>query len=94
MDSAGSPSDWASGAAAAATGLGILTFALFPLAVPIVILTIVATLPLALPVVVLALAGAILVGIWAVLRAVVRGLGRLGRRAPIAPMHGAAKERT
>src|SRR5688572_3712 len=54
MDSPSSRSEMVIGIGAAATGLGVLIFALFPLALPIVILTIVATLPLALPLVGLA----------------------------------------
>ncbi|MGH2985550.1 MAG: hypothetical protein ACRDLO_02545 [Solirubrobacterales bacterium] len=79
MDSAGSRSDWVFGTAAAATGVGILTFALFPLAIPIVVLTIVATLPFALPLIAVAAIAAILIGAWLGIRAAGRGIRRLGR---------------
>jgi hypothetical protein len=46
-----------SGASVALVGLGALSFALIPLALPILILTVVATIPLLLPVVALALLG-------------------------------------
>jgi hypothetical protein len=79
MDSAGSRPDWVSGTAAAGTGVGILTFALFPLAIPIVVLTIVATLPLALPLIAVAAIAVILAGAWLGIRAAGRGIRRLGR---------------
>ena len=44
-----------SGASVALVGLGIVTFALFPLALPILILTAAATIPLLLPVVAIGL---------------------------------------
>ena len=78
MDSTGSRSDWVIGGAAVATGLGVLMFALFPLALPIVILTIVATLPLALPLVGLTVVVAVLVGTWFGIRSAGRGIRRLG----------------
>jgi hypothetical protein len=81
MDSAGSRDDWVSGTAAAATGLGVLTFALFPLALPIVALTIVATLPLAVPLVVPAAVGAILSGMWLGVRTLARAVRLLRRPA-------------
>ena len=96
MDSAGSRSDWVSGTAAVATGLGVLTFAL-PLALPFLILTIVATLPLALPLVAVAAVAAILTGTWLGIRAAGRGIRRLRRppgragAAPTAPTETAAK---
>ena len=40
-------------------GLGILAFALFPLSIPILLLTLVFVLPLAVPLVALALVGAV-----------------------------------
>jgi hypothetical protein len=87
MDSDDSRSDWIFGITGVATGIGVLTFALFPLALPIVILTIVATLPLLLPVVVLGAGAAILAGIWLAIRAAGRGARRLRRptRAARAP---------
>jgi hypothetical protein len=57
-------------------GLGIITLALFPLAVPILVLTAVATLPLLLP----ALALGLLLGGVALTYLLVRGLGRLAIR--------------
>ena len=53
-------------------GLGIITFALFPLALPILILTAIAVLPLLLP----ALALGLLIGLVALPILVVRSLGR------------------
>jgi hypothetical protein len=53
-------------------GLGIITFALFPLALPFLILTAVAVLPLLLP----ALAVGLLIGVAAVPILAVRSLGR------------------
>ena len=88
MDSDSSRSDWIFGITGVATGIGVLTFALFPLALPIVILTIVATLPLLLPVVVLGAAAAILTGMWFAIRGAGRGFRRLRRphgRAARAP---------
>jgi hypothetical protein len=78
MGSASSRSDWVSGTAAVATGVGMLTLALFPLAIPIVVLTIVATLPFALPLIAVAAIAAILIGAWRGLRAAGRGIRRLG----------------
>jgi hypothetical protein len=79
MGSAGSRSDWVSGTAAVATGVGILTMALFPFAIPIVALTIVVTLPFALPLIAFAAIAAILIGAWRGIRAAGRGIRRLGR---------------
>ena len=81
MDSAGSRSDLVSGIAGVAMALGALTFALFPLAIPILILTIVATLPLALPLIVFGALAAILTATWLGIRAAGRGVRRL-RRSP------------
>src|SRR5262245_28632735 len=61
------------GISAATTGLGILTFALFPLVLPILILTVAALVPL------LAV-GAILAIPVALIAAVVLGIGAIGRR--------------
>ena len=55
-------------------GLGIISFALFPLSLPILILTAVAVLPLLLPV----LAAGLLIGVVAV---AILAVGSLGRRA-------------
>jgi hypothetical protein len=97
MDSAGSRFDWVFGTAAAATGLGVLTFALFPLAIPIVVLTIVATLPFALPLIAFGAVAAILTGTLLGIRAAGRGIRRLRRppggadAAPTAPTQTAAR---
>jgi len=80
MNSTGTRSEWVNGTAAVGTGLGVLTFALFPLAIPFVILTIVALLPLAAPLVVVAAVGAVLAGVWIVLRMIARGARRLAGR--------------
>jgi hypothetical protein len=87
MGSTGSGSEWFSGTAAAATGMGILTMALFPFAIPIVLLTIAATLPFVLPLIVVAAVAAILTGAWLGIRAAGRGIRRLvrGRRRPGIP---------
>jgi hypothetical protein len=58
-------------------GLGIITFALFPLALPILILTAIAVLPLLLP----AVAVGLLIGVVAVPILAVRSLGRRAIRA-------------
>jgi hypothetical protein len=79
MDSAGSRSDWVSGTAAAVAGLGMVTLALFPLALPILALTIVATLPLAVPLIAIAAIAAILTVAALAIRAAGRGIRRLGR---------------
>jgi hypothetical protein len=80
MDSTDTRSEWVNGTAAAGTGLAVLTFALFPLAIPFVILTIVALLPLAAPLVVVAAVGTILAGVWILLRTIGGGVRRLIRR--------------
>ena len=77
MGSAGSGSDWVSGTAAAATGVGILTFVFFPLAIPIALLTIVAALPLVLPLIAVAAIAAIVTGVWLGIRSAGRGIRRL-----------------
>ena len=78
MGSTGSGSDWFSGNAAAA-GMGILTMALFPFAIPLVLLTIAAVVPLALPLIAVAAVAAILTGAWLGIRAAGRGIRRLVR---------------
>jgi hypothetical protein len=78
------------GIAAAGTGVGVLAFALFPLALPFVILTVVFTLPLALPLILLAGGGAILAGAWVVLRGLVRGIRRLHRSRSVTARPAAA----
>ena len=76
MDSFSSRSDWVVGIGAAATGLGVLMFGLFPLALPIVILTIAATLLLALLLGGLAAMAAIFAGVWIGIRSAGRGIRR------------------
>jgi hypothetical protein len=70
-----------SGIAAVGAAGGILTFALFPFAVPMLLLTLAAVLPLALPVIALAVVGAILAGVWLGVRAAGRGIRRLSHRS-------------
>jgi hypothetical protein len=77
MDSARPHLDWFSGSAAGATGFGVLTFAFFPFALPLLILTVAATLPIVLPLVVLAAVAAILRGTWRGTRAAGRRIHRL-----------------
>ncbi len=77
MNSADSHPDLVSGAAAAATGFGVVTFAFFPFALPLLILTVAATLPLVLPLVVVAAVAAIITGAWRGIRAAGRGTRRL-----------------
>ena len=79
----GSAADTASGIAAVLTGLGLVTFALFPLVIPILILTAVFTAPLALIGVIVALPIVILVGVVLAIRAMWRPLRR--RRAVPTP---------
>ena len=73
MGSTGSLSDWVSGVAAVTTGLGIVTFAIAPLAIPFVLLTAMAALALVLPLVALLAIAAILVAAWRGMRAAGRG---------------------
>ena len=79
MKTASSRSEWVTGAGAAAAGLGVLMFALFPLALPFVILTIAAVVPLLLPLVGLAA----IAGAWLGLRSAGQGMRRFdgSRRA-------------
>ena len=79
MNFADSHSDWLAGAGGAAAGVGILTFALFPFAVPMLLLTIVAALPFVLPLLALAVIALILAATWLGIRAAGRGILRLGR---------------
>ena len=85
MNSAGSHSDWVSGTAGAATGVGILTLALFPLAIPILALTIVTMLLLVIPLIAIAAIAAILIGAWHGIRAAGRGIRRPPKRRK--PLH-------
>jgi uncharacterized membrane protein len=59
-------------------GLGIVAFALFPLSIPILLLTAVFVLPLALPLVALALIGAVVAAPVMLVRRLARS--RAGRR--------------
>ena len=70
-----------------AVGLGIVTMALFPLALPILILTIVALLPLLVPLLAIALVGAVIAGPVLLVRRLLRGRGR-GRRKRSGPREG------
>jgi hypothetical protein len=79
MDSTGSRSDWVSGIAAASAGMGILTFAFAPLAIPFVLLTIAAALPLVGPLIALAAIAGLFTGARRALRAAGRGIRRLNR---------------
>lgn len=62
------------GVAGVLMGVGFVMFMVFPLALPIIALTVVATIPLALPIAVIALVGCLAGGCWLGLRAA-------GRRA-------------
>ena len=77
MDSSHSWSDIFDSTAPLATGLGLLTFVLFPFALPLVILTIAATLPLLLPIAVLGALAAMLWGVRLGMRAAGGGVRRL-----------------
>jgi hypothetical protein len=71
------------GIAAVLTGLGAVTFALFPLAIPFVVLLGLAAAPLLLLPVVVGIPVALGVGAWKATRAMVRGVR--GRRPPSRP---------
>jgi hypothetical protein len=85
--------DTASGIAAAATGIGILTFALFPLAIPFLLLTAVFAAPLVIIPVAAPLPIAIVAGVVVAIRRVWRWLGARRRpartpiRHPVAEAH-------
>jgi hypothetical protein len=68
--------DMAQGAIAASVGGGILTMALFPLAIPLLVLTVVATLPLLVPL----LAAGLVVAVVAVPIRLMRRLAAARRR--------------
>lgn len=76
MDSSADRSDWITGIATVPTMLGILTFALFPFALPGLILAIAAAVLLALPLIVLGAIAALVRGVWIGMRAAGRGLAR------------------
>jgi hypothetical protein len=59
--------------------LGILTFALFPFALPGLVLVVATGLVLALPLLLIALVGALLAGAWFGIRAAGRGISRTRR---------------
>ena len=77
MNSADSRSDLISGVATAVAGMGIVMVALFPLAIPILALTIVAVLPLVLVMAPVAAVVAILILVWRGIRAA----GQVNERA-------------
>ena len=65
------------GVLAAATGAGVLTFALMPLAIPIIALTIVFTVPLLLIGVAVTIPVALVAAAFAAVRALVRAVAKL-----------------
>jgi hypothetical protein len=67
---------------AASTGLGILTMALAPLAIPFLVLTAVFALPLLLPVIALGLVGAIVAIPVLLIRRLTRRRSQAGVRQP------------
>ena len=71
----------ASGTAGALTGLGVLLFALAPLAIPILIVTAVFVAPLVLVGVAAALPIAVVAGVLLIIRATARRVGRHAVRA-------------
>jgi hypothetical protein len=72
--------DVAGGGAGALAGIGILTMALFPFAVPALLLAAALAAPLLLPVVAIAIVAALLAGPVLAIRALARHVaGRLGR---------------
>jgi hypothetical protein len=77
--------DTAAGIAAAVTGIGLIIFALFPLAIPFLLLTAAFAAPLVLLLLAAALPLAFLAGIVLAIRGIGRRLrGRSGSRAPAA----------
>jgi hypothetical protein len=82
MDGTESRLDWVSGTSAATAGAGVLLFALFPLAIPILLLTILATLPLALPLIAVAVIATVLVVAGRAVRAAIHGFRGLESTAP------------
>jgi hypothetical protein len=79
MNSVDSGYEGAFDVAGMAAGVGILTVALFPLAIPFVALTLVGLLPFALPLIAIAVIAAILTVVWLAIRGIGRGIRRLGR---------------
>lgn len=63
-------------------GLGVVTMALFPLALPILILTGIATVPLLIPLVPIAIVVALVVATTSAIRALGRLAGRRRRQTP------------
>ncbi len=55
-----STADLVDGALAVAAGIGVVTLALFPLAIPILALTVVALIPLLIPLLLIALVGGLI----------------------------------
>jgi hypothetical protein len=76
------------GVSAVLVGLGVVTVALFPLAIPIVVLTAASAVPL----LVLAVPAAILGAVWFAARALVRLAARRPRRRRRAPVELAQTE--
>ncbi|MQA73423.1 MAG: hypothetical protein GEU88_03555 [Solirubrobacterales bacterium] len=81
-----SNAEGAVGIAAALAGLGVVTFALFPLALPFVILLIASTAPLLVVALAAALVGGALTAVGLAVRAVARRAGR--RRREPSPQAG------
>jgi hypothetical protein len=80
------------GVAGALTGVGILTMALFPLAIPILVLTAVFVAPLVILPVAAALPVAIVAGVVLAIRAIGRRLGRWhGSGDRLTPVRGPAR---
>jgi hypothetical protein len=77
MDSPRSWSEIVDGITTMATGLGLVTLALFPLALPLLLLTIAATLPLVLPIALVGALAAILWVVWVGIRVGGRAVRRL-----------------
>jgi hypothetical protein len=76
-------------------GAGILIFALFPLAVPILLLTLVAVLPLAVPVIALGLVGGVVAGPVLLVRRLLRSrAGRSVRNRSSSPRPHSATARS
>ena len=87
MDSSGNGAGWISGIATATTMLGILTFALFPFALPGLVLVVATAVLLALPLVVLGAVAAVLTGTWLGIRAAGRGIRRASAALTLRDAH-------
>src|SRR4051794_26785233 len=76
-------SDGALGVLATLTGLGVITIALAPFALPILILTLASLLPFVVPIVVLGIPVGLIVGVVVAVRAIAgRGRRRRGQGSP------------